>query len=384
MKIITVDTSGRGGICHYTYLLCCALSSLEKEITLLTTRNYELNSFKKNFNIIKILPTHYQKRYKFSKGLIYFRSLIKILFYILSKKPDVVHFHQIKIPSVEFLFYKLIGLNNVKIVITLHDIIPFESKIVSPFLNYICNTADGIIVHSEENLEVLKNYVSEKVQKKIKIIHHGEYSFYIKNITKEDARKILEIDNGKKVLLFFGYIRRYKGLDILLESVKILKEKYPEIFLIIAGEDIEGFSRYQKVINELGIEECVMKRIEYIPIDECSIYFSASDVVVLPYRNIYQSGIVFLSYAHSRPVITTNVGGFPDVVEDGRSGYIVKSNHPTTLAEKIEKLFSSPSEFAKMGDYGYRMAKQKFSWESAAERTYGLYSSICNYLKIAI
>ena len=157
-----------------------------------------------------------------------------------------------------------------------------------------------------------------------------------------------------------------------------MKGKYPEIFLIIAGKDIEGFSRYQKIINELDIEECVMKRVEYIPIDESSIYFSASDVVVLPYRNIYQSGIVFLSYAHSRPVITTNVGGFPDVVEDGKSGYIVKLNHPTALAEKIEKLFSSPSDPAKMGDYGYRIAKQKFSWESAAEKTYGLYSSICN------
>jgi len=378
MKIITVDTSGRGGICHYTYLLCRALSSLEKEMTLLTTRNYELNSFEKNFNIIKILPTHYQKKHKFSKGVIYFRSLIKILFYILSKKPDVVHFHQIKVPFVEYWFYKLIGLNNIKIVITLHYIIPFEHKVITPFLNYIYNTVDGIIVHCDENLEVLKNYVSEKEQKKIKVIHHGEYSFLLKNISKEEARKILEIDNSKKVLLFFGYIRRYKGLDILLESVKILKEKYPEIFLIIAGKDIEGFSRYQKIINELDIEECVMKRVEYIPIDESSIYFSASDVVILPYRNIYQSGIVFLSYAHSRPVITTNVGGFPDVVEDGKSGYIVKLNHPTALAEKIEKLFSSPSDLAEMGDYGFRMAQQKFSWESAAEKTYGFYSSICN------
>jgi len=277
----------------------------------------------------------------------------------LSKKPDIVHFHQIKVPFVEYWFYKLIGLNNVKIVITLHYIIPFEHKVITPFLNYIYNTVDGIIVHSEENLKVLKNYVSEKEQKKIKVIHHGEYSLLLKNISREEARKILEIDNGKKVLLFFGYIRRYKGLDILLESVKILKEEYPEIFLIIAGEDIEGFSRYQKIINELDI-------------------FSASDVVVLPYRNIYQSGIVFLSYAHSRPVITTDVGGFPDVVEDGKSGYIVTSNCSTALAEKIEKLFSSPSDPAKMGDYGYRIAKQKFSWESAAKKTYSLYSSIYN------
>ena len=219
----------------------------------------------------------------------------------------------------------------------------------------------------------MNDYITENEQSKISNIHVGEYSLLSKNISIEEARNILGIAENKKVILFFGYIRRYKGLDILLESVKILKEKHPEIFLIVAGKDIEGFNKYQKIIDKFDIEDNILKRIEYIPVDETSIYFSAANVVVLPYRNIYQSGVVYLAYAHSKPVIVTNVGGLPDITEDGKSGYIVEPNNPEDLAGKIDKMFVSPSSLEKMGEYGYQMAKDKFSWEQAAEKTFNLY-----------
>ncbi|MFC1562510.1 glycosyltransferase family 4 protein [candidate division KSB1 bacterium] len=373
MKVIIVDTSGRGGICHYTYSLCQALSAFLKNVTLLTTKNYELDSYSRNFNIEKILSTHYQKKYRITKGMIYISSLIKILFYVLNKNPDVVHFHQIKIPFIEFWIYKLIKFKNIKLIVTLHDIKPFEYKVITPFLKYIYYTADRIIVHSENSVKILKDYISEKRQKNITVLHHGEYSFLSKNISKKEARNTLGIDSDKKVLLFFGYIRRYKGLDILLESIKILKEKIPDIFLIIAGKDVEGFGKYQKIINELNIKNYLMKKIEYISDDESPVYFSAADIVVLPYKNVYQSGIVFLSYAYSRPVITTNVGGLPDAVENGRSGYLAEPNNPEELAEKIDKIFADPENLDKMGKYGYQMAKDKFSWKQAAQKTYNLY-----------
>ncbi len=373
MKIIIVDTSGRGGICHYTYLFCQALTKFENDITLLTTKNYELNSFPRNFNIEKVISTHYQKKYKILKGLIYAGSLIKILFFVLKKKPDIVHFHQIKIPFIELWIYKLIRLKNIKVVISPHDIKPFEGKALTPFLKYVYKTADGIIIHSKEDFKTLNDYITENEQSKISNIHVGEYSLLSKNISIEEARNILGIAENKKVILFFGYIRRYKGLDILLESVKILKEKHPEIFLIVAGKDIEGFNKYQKIIDKFDIEDNILKRIEYIPVDETSIYFSAANVVVLPYRNIYQSGVVYLAYAHSKPVIVTNVGGLPDITEDGKSGYIVEPNNPEDLAGKIDKMFVSPSSLEKMGEYGYQMAKDKFSWEQAAEKTFNLY-----------
>ena len=146
MKIIIVDVSGRGGICHYTFFLSRALSALSEDITLLTTESYELDSFKHTFNIEKLLPVHYGKRNKFAKGLVYIRTLFKILSYVLRIKPDIVHFQQLKIPLLELALYRLIKRKNIKTVLTLHDILPFEYKLVSPFYKYIYGTVDRIIV----------------------------------------------------------------------------------------------------------------------------------------------------------------------------------------------------------------------------------------------
>ncbi|MFH1760473.1 MAG: glycosyltransferase, partial [bacterium] len=119
-----------------------------------------------------------------------------------------------------------------------------------------------------------------------------------------------------------------------------------------------------------------MKKIGYIPIEESSLYFSSADMVVLPYRNVYQSGILFLSYAHSRPVIAANVGGLPEVVEDGKSGFIVEPDNPEELADKINLAFSPNANLTEMGKYGFQMANMKFSWQSAAEKTYNFYNTL--------
>ena len=378
MKIFIIDTSGRGGICHYTYSLSQALSLFEKDITLITTKNYELNLFERNFHIMNVLPTHYQRKYKFAKGIIYFRSLMKILSIALNNRPQIIHFHQIKMPFIELLFYKIMQLKNIKLIITLHDVKPFEYKIISPFLRYLYNIVDCIIVHSKKDVDLLEGFISENIWDKIQIIHHGEYAFLSKNITKEDARNLLGIDINKKVLLFFGYIRRYKGLDILLKAINILKRKRSDILLIIAGKEIEPFTGYQKMIDELDIGENIIKKIGYIPINECSLYFSSADVVVLPYREIYQSGVVFLSYGHSRPVMVTNVGAFSEAVEDGKSGFIVEPENPSELAGKIDYIYSSGVNLDEMGRYGFQMAQKKFSWKSSAEKTYNVYKNLSN------
>ncbi|MCK4966138.1 glycosyltransferase family 4 protein [bacterium] len=376
MKIIIVDTSGRGGICHYTFFLSRALSSLSEHITLLTTENYELDSFKRTFNIEKKLPAHYKKRNKFLKGLIYVQSLFKILLYIIRKKPDIVHFQQIKIPSLELALYKILKLKNIKTVLTLHDILPFEYKLISPFYKYIYRTVDGIIIHSEKNLSVMQNHISKEDRHKITIIHHGDYSFLSNTIDKADARKTLGIKTNGKVLLFFGYIRKYKGLDLLLEALSIIKDSHPGTMLIIAGETVEEFNKYQNIIDELNLDKFILKKIEYIPLEEQSIYFSAADIVVLPYRHIYQSGVVFLAYAHSLPVIVTDVGGLPDVVEDGKSGFVVPSQNARAIAEKADYLFSNMEMCTQIGNYGSNMAKSKFSWDAAAQKTYHLYNNV--------
>ncbi|MCK4965975.1 glycosyltransferase family 4 protein, partial [bacterium] len=330
----------------------------------------------RTFNIEKKLPAHYKKRNKFLKGLIYVQSLFKILLYIIRKKPDIVHFQQLKIPSLETVMYALIKKSGCKIVLTLHNVLPFENTAVSPFYKHIYRIADRIIVHSEKNIPVIQKHPDKADRQKFTVIHHGDCFLLSRPVDRKEARELLGIEAEKKVLLFFGYIRRYKGLDILLDTLTIVKETHPEAVLLIAGEEVEEFGRYDKIIDTLNLEKFILKKTDYIPLEEQSIYFSAADVVVLPYRHVYQSGVVFLAYAHSRVVVGTEVGGLPEVIENGKSGFIIPPGNPEALAERIDYLFSNPGVCTQMGDYGKKMTEQRFSWESAAQKTHQLYNEI--------
>lgn len=376
MKVVISDTSGRGGICHYTFFLCRALSPLVEDLTLITTKTYELDSFESTFVRENILPVHYKRRNRFFKGLVYVQSLLKILLYVFREKPDIVHFQQLKIPSLELIIYKLIKRSGIKVVLTLHTVLPFEHIMVSPFYRYIYRTIDRIIVHSKKNLFVIQKHFGSMEKEKVAVIHHGDYTSLSKPVSREEARKSLGIETEKKVMLFFGYIRRYKGLDVLLSALAILKEKHPDVLLLIAGEAIEEFERYDTIIRTQKHEQHIVKKTEYIPLEEQSLYFSAADIVVLPYRHIYQSGVVFLAYAHSRPVVGTSVGGLPEVIDDGKSGVIVPPENPEMLADKIDYLFSHQDECIMMGDYGKHLVRKKFSWDSAAKETHQLYKEI--------
>lgn len=160
------------------------------------------------------------------------------------------------------------------------------------------------------------------------------------------------------MLLFFGYIREYKGLDILLKSMGLILSKFSTKLLVV-GEFYEDPKRYYKIVEEEGISDFVIFKSEYVPNDEVKVYFSASDLVVLPYVSATQSGIVQIAYNFNKPVITTNVGGLPEVVIDGVTGFVVDPS-PQKLADAVVKFFMENLDevFSK----NIENIKEKFSW----------------------
>ncbi|CUT02751.1 Glycosyl transferases group 1, partial [Candidatus Kryptonium thompsonii] len=179
---------------------------------------------------------------------------------------------------------------------------------------------DHFIVQStsvEEDLLKIKPRASYKK------VFHPIYEIFGKPIDRNEARKLLGIRPDEKILLFFGYIRGYKGLDLLLKSMKLVLSKFP-VKLLVAGEFYEDPKRYYKIVEEEGIADFVIFKSEYIPNDEVKVYFCASDLVVLPYISATQSGIVQIAYNFNKPVIATNVGGLPEVVIDGETGFVVE------------------------------------------------------------
>jgi glycosyltransferase involved in cell wall biosynthesis len=252
-----------------------------------------------------------------------------------------------------------------KIVCLADNIIPHEKRIGDiPFTKYFLKPVDAFITMSEKVLADLKKFVPSKPAK---FVSHPLYDNFGPKINKREARKQLKINNEQLIVLFFGFIRNYKGLDILLDSMKILKSINVErstlnvqnVKLLIAGEFYEDRKPYDDQIKKLGIENDLILRTGFIPDNEVKYYLCAADVVVQPYRNATQSGVTPLAYHFEVPMIITNVGGLPSMVPENKVGLIAEPN-ANSIAEKIVEYF-------KKGENHFlphlREEKKKYSWE---------------------
>lgn len=189
---------------------------------------------------------------------------------------------------------------------------------------------------------------------------HPLYDLYGEPVDRESACRHLGLDPAMTYLLFFGFIRHYKGLDILLESLALLKSPPRPFRLIIAGEYYENRNPYQHQIREGGLADKIIGYEEFIPNSEIKNYFGAADLVVLPYRSATQSGIIPLAYHFERPVLVTRVGGLDEVVRERQTGFLSEPR-PEALSEKIREFLEMPSDYPWVRYIGEE--KKKYQWE---------------------
>lgn len=244
-----------------------------------------------------------------------------------------------------------------KVIVICDNIIPHEKKPGDiSFTKYFFNSVDYFITMSRSvQTDLLTIYPKAKE----KLLFHPIYSNFGKPISKEIARKKLNL-NTDKVMLFFGFIRDYKGLDILLKAVALIKNQI-DFTLVVAGEFYSNEEKYISLIAKLELEDIVKLFSDFIPTNEVKYYFSACDVVVLPYKSATQSGIVQIANNFDKPMISTNVGGLPEVINDGKTGYLVDKENPEQLAESILKYYNENKEAEFVENI--RNDADKFSWE---------------------
>lgn len=223
---------------------------------------------------------------------------------------------------------------NVKRVAVLHNVIPHEKKFYDKGANkFFLKHNDGFVVLSDS---VLQDLLSLKPEAKVLRLDHPAYEHFGEGIERIDALSQLGLDSEKKYILFFGFIRKYKGLDVLINALSSLPE---EMNLIVAGEPYEDFSSYQQIIDEFGLQDRVHVYTDYIADDEVKTFFSAADVCVLPYRSATQSGITAISHHFCLPVISTNVGGLAETISHQEDGLIVEKAEPELISAAIKHYF---------------------------------------------
>lgn len=256
-----------------------------------------------------------------------------------------------------------------KVICIADNIIPHEPRPGDKaFTKYFLKACDGFITMSTKVMDDLRKFEKDKPAK---LVQHPLYDSFGEPISKSEAREKLGIESRQPLVLFFGFIRKYKGLDLLLDAMKILKEDPIKIQsqslsglkLIVAGEFYEDEKPYREQINNLGIAENLILRTQFIPDSEVKYYLCAADAVIQPYRNATQSGVTPLAYHFEKPMIVTNVGGLPSLVPHEKAGIVAQ---PTA-----ESIANAILRFYQLGEDYFlphlRSEKQKYSWSNLVE-----------------
>jgi glycosyltransferase involved in cell wall biosynthesis len=293
-----------------------------------------------------------------------------------------VHFQSVKGGTEQFLI-RILKAIGCRVVFTAHNLLPHEVESVAEGDSdeSIFRLVHRVVVHSEDNRQELVQLFGLPPER-IAVIPHGSYDLLLPRgrTPKERARAELGLDRDAKVILFFGLIRRYKGLEFLVEAFERLEASHPDALLLIVGEvfrgDAEDHAFYSRLVEEASRRRNVRCVPRYVPIGDVASYLSAAEIVVLPYAKTYQSGVLFAAYAAGRPVIVTETGGLPETVEDGKTGLVVPPRDSAALARAIASLLERPSLAEEMGRNAARLADTVYSWDEIAKATVALYESL--------
>jgi Glycosyltransferase len=249
------------------------------------------------------------------------------------------------------------------------NVIPHEQRPGDKLLTkYAFKPIDYFVVQSKNVADDLEKFNVNS--KPVLLTHHPLYDNYGEKQGLEDSRKFLsenynvKIDTNDDVILFFGYIRKYKGLDVLLKAIPLVNTKH-NVKLVIAGEFYDDEEKYMQSISELNSAGNIFLVKDFIPNDDVKYFFSACDLVVLPYHHATQSGIIPVAYYYDKPVLVTNVGALPEVVDDEKTGYVVPTNDPESLASAVIRFFQSGQRTGIESNILHE--KKKYSWESFTE-----------------
>lgn len=367
MKVLLIDQIAKVNY-KYTYPLANGLKAAGADVTVVVDQKKEKD--KCLCNVVNLYNTDEKNIGKIKKLFNYIDSYTKIEKMLKDDHYDILHSEWFTFSPIDYYFIsKFKRLYNIRYVSTVHDILPFNQKLYDyKYHKKLYSLADSIILQAPENMNRFASLFPESKAKTV-MVPHGYMLDYVELEDKEKAREYLKIPMKKPVFLFFGQIKKVKGVDILLKAVCKLKKEGFDFYTVIAGSVWKAdFTECQEIINDNNLFDVIKTDIKYIPDDEVKFYFSAADVCVLPYTDIYQSGVIQLAYGYRKPVIASSLPAFTQFVKENETGFVFETGDVDALCQKLKAAISMQPELEAMGMRGYTLIKNTLNWNDLAKR----------------
>ncbi len=407
LELAVVEFNSSGGLIHYAYQMCTALSEQKIDVTLITGSDYELKDFPHNFrvqNILNVWPVFdpasmqlppddrlLRKWVKIKwvlrrgiRAVQLIREWIRLTNYLIQSKPNLVQFGEIKFPF-EAIFLARLRRNGLRLSQICHEFERRETRTgfsrimdrisAGVFLNFAV-----IFFHARQNRDRFLSIYHYPLENTHMIPMGNEAMFLTAASTMgddENLRQRYGITDDDRVVLFFGTLAPSKGVADLIDAFAIVQQATAAT-LVIAGYPSKymDMNALKQKVTDNALSGHVIFDTRYIPIQSVKPLMDLATLVVFPYHNATQSGAMQVAYAFGRPVIATAVGGLPEEVEDGHSGYLVPPGDTEKMAVKIISLLESPQLAAQMGEHARHLSETRYSWNLIAKKLADVYQGL--------
>ncbi len=326
--------------------------------------------------MLRALVRHHRRTRQALKGMAYPLGLWRTWRALRVGSPGVIHLQWIPFPMLDRLLVRALKSRGWRVVYTEHDPLPSPSRRLR-FRHHceILRMSDAVVVHTVQQRHDVSRAVPE-VADRIHVIAHGcARAAVASTAERARCRERLGVGSDRPLILFFGLIKPYKGLEYLLSAMPSVVAAFPGALLLAVGEPLMSLSGFERQIDALGLRDHVELRPGFVPADEVPTYLDAADLLVAPYVSVGASGVVVMAQGRGLPAVVTRVGGLPEFVEPDECGFVVPPRAPAALADAICRAFGDREALARMGQRAWHRVARENDWTEVAERTLALYGA---------
>jgi glycosyltransferase involved in cell wall biosynthesis len=374
---IIEPVGGYGGMDYYDLSLCRGLLNAGLRVSLYTC-DETVDPEIQGLNFHPFYRGIYGQRSRWLQALRYIKATFASLRSAAASSVTVCHFHAFNDLKAELVLMTMAKLFGRKLVLTVHDVGSLAGHVTGKRMvtGWIYRLADRVIVHNNVSMrELIANGVPPQI---ITIIPHGHFLESMREMPpKETARRKLEIELSAKVVLFFGQIKDTKGLDLLIEALPAVADEVPEVLLLIAGRPWKtSFSPFDELIDKLNVRARCRLHIGFVPNDKVADFYAAADLMALPYRRIYQSGVLLMAMTYARPVVVSDLAGMVEIVSDGVNGYVFRQESKDDLAKVLIRALQDEAGGLLLSERALDYIREHHNWDKIGRSTAALYRDV--------